>query len=216
MEIPRYLQILWSYKWLLVAGLLVAIVAGVFAGFTLQNGQFVSRAKHNYTAATTVMLEGENSTLLQAVIPGEEVDQTTTASIRQDLGSVAVLYAYLAASEEMQARVESVVGDFSDDEQMTAVSRTTQPNGDERFPGRLVLPIIDVVGVSDDAARAELISQAAAEQFGEPRAQGRRLVLELFTVPNGAHVVIPTIHLPAAECRSRTCRNRFPVSPGSA
>src|SRR5690606_17823620 len=135
------------YRWLVIVGLVVSLAGGLLAGFTIRDGAVVPRAERTYTARTTVMLEAVQSTLLQAIIPGQEIDQTTTsAAVRQDLASVAVLYAYLAASEDILARVQDEVGEFSDDEGLTAVSRTTQPAGDETFPGRLELPIIQIVG----------------------------------------------------------------------
>lgn len=166
MEIPRYLQILWSYRWLLLVGILVALIAGLLAGFTIRDGKIDTRAESTYTARTSVMLEAEQSTLLQAIIPGQEVDQTTTsAAVRQDLASVAVLYAYLAASNDIVSRVEDEIGEFADGEGLTAVSRTTQPNGDETFPGRLDLPIIEIVGIATSAERAIEIADTGFAEF---------------------------------------------------
>jgi hypothetical protein len=165
MDTPRYLQILWSYKWLLAVGVVVAALAGLFAGFTISNGQIVSRAEATYTSATTLMLQSEHPTLFQAQIPGQEISQTTTPAQAQNLTDSAVIYAYLASSDEIKKRVEGVVGRFADTDGLTAVSRTTQPPGDETFPGRLQLPIIDIVGTAATPERASQISRAADVQF---------------------------------------------------
>jgi hypothetical protein len=171
METPRYLQILWSYKWLVLIGLVVAIAAGLLAGFTISDGKIVSRAEGTYTAANTVMLQGEGSELLQSEIPGTTISATapptttTTAPQSQDLANSALLYAYLASSDAMKSRVESVVGKFSLTDGLTAVSRTTQPAGDEAFPGRLELPIIDIEGTASTPQRAVAIADAGAVQF---------------------------------------------------
>ena len=165
MDVPKYLQILWSYKWLLLVGLVVAVVAAFLAGFTLRDGAIVSRATSTYSASTTVLVGSDNQPLFQAEIPGQPIEQGTTAPVQQDLTSTAVVYAYLISGSEVQTAVEAIIGDFADDETLTAVRRTTQPGGNEQFPGRLSLPILDVVGVSPDPSRAEEISRTANTVF---------------------------------------------------
>jgi hypothetical protein len=168
METPKYLQILWAYKWLLVFGLLMAIVAGFFAGYTIRDGQVLSRATQTWLASTTVLVDRGNSTLYQseiiAPVPAVE-GAVVPETITQNLPDLALIYAYLASSAEIKDRVEDEIGALSDLEQITAVSRTTQPSGNEQFPGRLSLPIIDIVGVAPTPERAEEISEAANEQF---------------------------------------------------
>ena len=165
MEVPKYLQILWSYKWLLLVGLVVAVVAAFLAGFTWRGGEIVSRATSTYSASTTVLVGSDNQPLFQAEIPGQPIQQGTTAPIQQDLTSTAVVYAYLISGTEIQTSVEEIIGEFTDEESLTAVRRTTQPGGNEQFPGRLSLPILDVVGISTDPSRAEEISRTANTVF---------------------------------------------------
>jgi hypothetical protein len=168
MDTPKYLQILWAYKWLLVFGLLVAVLAGFFAGYTIRNGQVLSRATETWLASTTVLVDRGNSTLFESQIlaPAPAADGAVVPEvITQNLADLALIYAYLASSAEIKTRVEDKVGALTDLEQITAVSRTTQPSGNEQFPGRLSLPIIDIVGVAPTAGRAEEISQAANEVF---------------------------------------------------
>ena len=78
METPKYLQTLWSYKWLLAFGLVVAIAAAFFAGFTITNGQVESRAVKSYTAGTTVLVTSPSDTLYQAQLPAQTVEQGVT------------------------------------------------------------------------------------------------------------------------------------------
>ncbi|WP_127792794.1 hypothetical protein [Agromyces sp. LHK192] len=165
MDVPKYLQTLWSARWLLVVGLVVAVLAALVAGFTIKDGAITSRAEQTYTAATTVLVGSENNPLFQASVPGETIEEGTTAPTEQDLSSTAVVYAYLVTGSEISERVQAEVGEFADDESLTAVRRTTQPAGDESFPGRLSLPILDIVGVSSDPARAEEISRTANDLF---------------------------------------------------
>lgn len=165
MDVPKYLQILWSYKWLIAVGLLIAVAAAFLAGFTLKDGQLVSRTDKSYTASTTVLVGSQNDPLFQAEIPGQAVTEGVTPPVKQDLVNTAVVYAYLISGTDIQSTVEASVGPFTTADSVTAIRRTTQPSGNEAFPGRLSLPILDIVGSSDDPARAEEISRAANSAF---------------------------------------------------
>lgn len=168
METPRYLLVLAQYKWLLIVGLVVSIVVGLLAGFTIKNGEIVSRVERIYPASTTLLLSSPSTPLFQAEIPGEPVSDpglAVTPPVTLSLTDAALVYAYLVSGRDIQARVEDEIGVLSDDESITSVSRTTQPSGDENFPGRLSLPVLDVVAYSTDPERAELISRTAAQEF---------------------------------------------------
>ena len=166
METPKYLQTLWSYKWLLAFGLVVAIIAAFFAGFTVTNGQVESRAVTTYSAGTTVLVTSPSDTLYQAQVPGQPVEQGVTAPQELDLANSAQIYAYLVAGETIKDQVESQVGALDDEtESITAIRRTTQPAGDERFPGSLKLPVLEVVGTAATEERAEELSAAATDTF---------------------------------------------------
>jgi hypothetical protein len=165
MEVPKYLQILWNSKWLLLIGILIAATAGFFAGFKIDNGEIVQRAEQNYTASTTVMISSQTQPLYQAVIPGQELVEGQTQPTDVDLTSKAIIYAYLVSGKEMRTAVEGSIGDFADTEALTALRRTTQPGGDEAFPGRYSLPIIEVVGISTVPDRSEEIALTATDAF---------------------------------------------------
>jgi hypothetical protein len=168
METPKYLQTLWSYKWLLAFGLVVAIGAAFFAGFTITNGQVESRAVKTFTASTTVLVTSPSDTLYQAQIPGQTLEQGVTPPQELDLANAAQIYAYLVAGETIKDEVESEVGALADEtESITAIRRTTQPAGDERFPGSLKLPVLEVVGTAATEERAEALSAAATDSFLE-------------------------------------------------
>lgn len=184
MEVPKYLMILWKSKWLLLVGLVVAVIGGMFAGFTLENGQLVSRTEQTYTARTTVLVDSTTQPLYQAVIPGQQVVEGTTPPTDVDLTQKAILYAYLVSGEQIRTGVENTVGEFADTEALTALRRTTQPGGDEAFPGRFTLPIIDVVGISTEPERAEEISAAATQLFLDQVLQEQ----EAAQVPEGNRV----------------------------
>ena len=165
MEIPTYLRVLWRSKWLLVVGALVAAVAAFFAGFTINNGQVEPRAEQTYRAGTTLLLNGPDQPLYQAVIPGQELQEGQSQPQTVDLTSQAILYAYLISGRDMRATVEAQIGPFAEEESLTGLRRTTQPDGDEAFAGRYVLPILEVVGTAASPERAEQISRTAAQSF---------------------------------------------------
>ena len=165
MEIPKYLQILWNSKWLLLIGLLVAATAGFFAGFKIEDGEVVPRAEQIYISSKTVLISSQTQPLYQAVIPGQPLVEGQTQPTDVDLTSKAIIYAYLVSGKDMRGAVEDSIGDLADTEQLTALRRTTQPGGDEAFPGRYSLPIIEVVGTSTVPDRAEEISTTATASF---------------------------------------------------
>jgi len=166
METPKYLQVLWGYKWLLLFGAIVAGAAAFFAGFTIQNGEVVSRAEQTWDASTTMLITSDSDPIYQAEIPGVPLEQGVSAPQYNDLAESALIYAYIIASDEIQTQVEAQIGTLDPEkESISAVRRTTQPAGDERFPGRYELPVLEAVGTAPTAERAELISQTVAATF---------------------------------------------------
>lgn len=166
METPRYLQVLWSYKWLLLFGALVAGAAAFFAGFTIQNGEVISRAEKTFSATTTMLVTSTNARLYQAEVPGVPLQEGISEPQLNDLTQTALLYAYLIASDATEASVAAVIGPLDEEtESITGLRRTTQPTGDERFPGRYDLPVLEAIGTAPTEARAELISRTAADAF---------------------------------------------------
>jgi len=162
MDIPQYLRILWAQKWLLLVGLVVAAIAGMFAGYTITDGTLTSRVTPSYRAASTVLVGSASQPIFQAETP---VTEGTALPQTRDLTQTAVVYAYLFAGEEIRADVEAQLGPLRDGESITAVRRTTQPGGDESSPGRFSLPILDVIGTAASASRAEEISRTATAAF---------------------------------------------------
>lgn len=219
MEQPAYVRRLLEQKYLLIVGLIVAIVAGLFAGFTIQNGQLVSRTVQTYMASSTVMLNSPNTSIYQVQIPAvtEQVPVTEATPTTQelivspaapvDLTNSAILLAYQAASDQIRAEVEAQIGPLQEGEGITAVRRTTQPSGDETFPGRLQLPILDIAGIAESKDRAELIAATTTtvftayvtqQQTDLGVAEANRLVLDEINAPvagegTGSNPAIPII-----------------------
>ncbi|WP_431801932.1 hypothetical protein [Microbacterium sp. bgisy203] len=166
METPKYLQTLWAYKWLLLFGAVVAAAAAFFAGFQIQDGQVVSRTAKTYSAATTMLVTSPTQSMYQSETQAETVPEGGTPPVNADLAQSALLYAYMITGDEIRSEVEASVGPLDEDtESITALRRTTQPAGDERFPGRYELPVLEAVGIAATPERAEEISRAAATAF---------------------------------------------------
>lgn len=178
MEQPTYVRRLLKQKVLLIIGIVVSIACGLLAGFTVVDGQVQSRVVKTFTASSTVLLTTPDPDILQTQIPGVAETIPTDGSgqpqeivVREptplNLSESAIILAYLASSDEVLDAVAASIGGFEDGDAVTAVRRTTQPAGDERFGGRLTLPIIDITGVSTSAERAELIAAEATIAFND-------------------------------------------------
>ncbi|NQX12430.1 hypothetical protein HQQ80_12390 [Microbacteriaceae bacterium VKM Ac-2855] len=166
MSVPLYLRVLWSYKWLLAVGLIVAVLAAMVAGFTIKDGAIVSRAESTYRSSTTILLGGGAKNPYVAETPGQAITEGTTAAQQADLTNTAVIYAYLVSGSATRASVEAIMGPLGDTESLSAVRRTTQPAGDEtQGSGRFVLPILSIVGTSTDPDRANEIAATATQVF---------------------------------------------------
>ena len=135
METPRYLQILARQKILLIVGLVVAIAAGLIAGFTIEDGAVAPRAERTYTAMTTVNLSGPQPYIYQIEVPaqGEAIPEGTDQQliVREsqpiDLTDSAVILAYLAASNQTVDMVEADWG-------RSRTARASRPSAARRSP----------------------------------------------------------------------------------
>jgi capsular polysaccharide biosynthesis protein len=165
MDMSRFFSVLWRSKWLVVTGLVVAVLASLTAGFRVENGSMEPRAESSFTAATLVMLSGAGIPLYQAESPGQALTNGTTAPREQNLSKAAVMYAYIISGSSIRDDVTRQVGPLSASESISAVQRTTQPSGSERFPGRLDLPIIEIHGTAASPERAVQLAETATASF---------------------------------------------------
>ncbi|WP_396667308.1 hypothetical protein [Microbacterium sp. R86528] len=194
MDVPRYLQVLWESKWLLIVGAVVAAVVAFFAGFTITDGEVKSRATVEYSAETTLLLSNPTADMFQAVIPGQQLVEGQTQPEQVDLPSKAILFAYILSSSPVQSEVESQIGEFSDTESLRAVRRTTQPGGSEAFPGQYSLPLIGVIGLATSEERAEEISATAANVFIDDMITQQ----DEANIPDSDRVVVSVLDTPVA------------------
>ncbi|KAA9132914.1 hypothetical protein [Microbacterium caowuchunii] len=206
MEQPVYLRRLRAQKTLLIIGAVVALVAGLLAGFTIRDGGIAFRADRTYAASATVLLTSPTPDYFQTQVPEttQALPQTTDGAVAEelivqeaspiDLSGTAIILAYLASSDEIAEQVAENIGGFADGDAITAVRRTTQPGGDERFGGRLTLPIIDIVGVSTSGERAETIAAEATAVFADYVEDSQRK----WGVPEDIRLVLDELNAPVA------------------
>lgn len=164
-ELPAYLKVLWSYRLLVVASAVFAVVVALVAHFTVEDGSLELRGEREHRASVTVLLGGGPKNPYVAEAPGAERVPGVQQDQVRDLSSTAVIYAYLASGEAVRSVVVSELGPLHEGDAIGAVRRTTQPRGDESNGGRFTLPILSVVGTSFDPDRAVELSRAATSAF---------------------------------------------------
>ena len=168
MDLRLYLRVMRRFWYVMVLGVVAAIAAGTLAGYTVTGDGLEPRTTQLHQASTTLLLEDPSlptfSVESDPQPAGTEEDPAPQVR-RQELSQLSLIYAYIISGDEIRDRVSAASGGLTDDEIITAVQRTTQPQGNERFPGRYNLPILDVVAASTTPERAEQLSVVAAEQF---------------------------------------------------
>lgn len=163
MNLTNVFRVIGRHKLLVLLGLVVAIVAALFAAFRLETGAFTPRTQIEYRASTHLLVSDPVS-VFSSRNAATAVPDGMTAATARDLASLTVVYAYLASSDEMVALVEEQLGELGPREELTAQQRTTQPTS-ETNTGTYRLPILDIQGTSPDPARAQEISRTAATLF---------------------------------------------------
>ena len=171
MNLTNTFRVIGRHKVLMFFGILIAVAAAVFTAFKLETGSLWEsgtlepRTQISYRASTHILVSDPVS-VFSSRNATQVIPEGSTAATARDLASLTVVYAYLAASDEMLAQVEEQVGPLGRDEALTAQQRTTQPTA-QTNTGTYRLPILDIMGTSPDPARAEEISRAAASLFRE-------------------------------------------------
>jgi hypothetical protein len=164
-DMSRIFSVLWRSKWLFATGLIVAVLAAVTAGYRVENGSLEPRAERSFTASTLVMLSGAGIPLYQAEAASPAAQAGVAAPREQDLSTAAVMFAYIISGSTIRDEVAEQIGALSPEESISAVQRTTQPSGSERFPGRLNLPIVEIQGTASTPERAAQLAETATASF---------------------------------------------------
>lgn len=165
MDMSRIFRVLWESKWLVVTGVVVAVLAALAAGFRVEEGSLEPRAERSFTAATQVMLSGAGIPLYQAQATDPALAEGAPAPREQNLSTAAVMFAYIISGSSLQDEVTEQAGPLTDGENISAVQRTTQPSGSEQFPGRLNLPIVEIHGTAATPERAVQLAETTTQAF---------------------------------------------------
>jgi capsular polysaccharide biosynthesis protein len=163
MNLTNALRVLGRHRVLLVLGILIALLAAFATAFKVETLSLTPRTAPQYQAPIQLLVT-DSSSVYSSRNPAQAVPQGQTAATARDLSSLTVLYAYLASSDEIQKKVEAQLGKLGTNESITADQRTTQPTSTTNT-GTYRLPILEIVGTSPNAIRAEQISAAAAKAF---------------------------------------------------
>ena len=168
MDLRLYLRVMRRFWYVIAVGVVAAVAAGTLAAYSVTSDGLKPRATPLHSASTTLLLEDPSLPTFSVESdpqPSGTEEEPAPQVRRQELSQLSLIYAYIISGDEIRERVSAASGGLTEDEVITAVQRTTQPQGDERFPGRYSLPILDVVAVSTTPERSEELSVVAAEQF---------------------------------------------------
>lgn len=163
MERPLYWGVFWRYRLVLLASVVVAVLAGIFSGFSFSNGGLEERGvRTTYTATTTVLLNTPDASIFASAVS----PPSGPAGPRQDLPTLAGVYAYLVVGDQVGEFVQRSTGGLSEGESLSAERRTTQPDFDESnslLSGRQNLPLFQVRAIAGSGARANQLVDAALD-----------------------------------------------------
>ncbi len=153
-------------KLLAAVGTLLAICAGFLAGYSIDStGGIEPRTPPVYSGASTVFLSNPGLSIYAAQLGGTTEADPAAVPENVNLASLASIYAWVVTGDAIRERTEAIVGEFGEGESLSAVRRTTQPAGDERFASNNQLPIFDVITTATSAERAVEIAEGATQVF---------------------------------------------------
>ena len=184
---------------LLAVGVVAALLAGFFAGYSYTGQGVEPRTPPVYRGSSTVILTNPNLSLFasQVAPPTATGDEAEAAPPPENanLAQLAMVYAWVVSGDEIRTGTEEVVGPLADGEQLTAQRRSTQPTGSEQFGSSSALPIFDIVTRASDEDRAREIAAAATDVFLAYVVRQQ----EAGGIPVEQRVVISVLRSPSAE-----------------
>jgi len=153
------------HRVLVAVGVLVAVIAGVLAGYSVSSSGLKPRTPAVYNGSSTVILTNPNLSIYAAQMGGTSSASPAAVPENANLAQLAMVYAWVVSGDEIRERTERIVGPFQAGESLTAQRRTTQPTGTEKFGSNASLPIFDIVTTAPSEARAKDIAAAATQVF---------------------------------------------------
>ena len=182
---------------LLALGVVAALVAGFFSGYTYSSDGVQPRTPPVYRGSSTVILTNPTQSIFAAEVPPASAEGAEGVAPPQsaNLAQLAMVYAWVISGDQIRSGTEQVEGPLAADERLTAQRRTTQPTGSEQFGGSAGLPIIDIVTGASSATRAEEIAQAATDVFLDYVVQQQ----EASGIPPEQRVLVSVLRSPSSE-----------------
>jgi hypothetical protein len=150
---------------LVAIGVLLAVVAGILAGYSVSSSGLEQRTPPVYRGSATIILTNPSLSIYAAQVGGPVGTDPRAVPENANLAQLAMVYAWLVSGDEIRTRTEGIVGSFASDESLTAQRRSTQPTGNEQFGGNSGLPIFDIVTNASSEKRAQEIAAAATDVF---------------------------------------------------
>jgi hypothetical protein len=151
MDLQLYFRVIWRFRLLVLAGLVLAIALAFLAMVRISSEGVTYRDQQTWSSKARLFVTQKGFPWGRAVTQ----DETTAAPDR--FTSLAVLYAQFAESDEVKAlmrRDGPVKGEVQ-------ASPVVSPSGD------FSLPLIDVVGIANDAATAQSVTARATRAILE-------------------------------------------------
>ncbi len=159
-----FARVLWRQKRLVLAGMAVALVLSVLAGYRVTSEGLAPRAERRYTSVSSIFVAGEQGGAFRAVSPRSEEE---AAKPGEDPGDLADVYAQLVVSDEVRQRVERVYGSLEEKKseisafrQVARAPRTGVGAGRPR-----PLPFVEINATAPDPGNARRLAQLTAETF---------------------------------------------------
>jgi hypothetical protein len=166
MELRRHLDVLWRYRVIVVAGIVVGFLLAAAALFRLTEGSLDYRQKPVYSSTSTVYVTqpGFPEGRILAEVPGDTESGASSESPKQTdtsgeffadpsrFSSLALLYSYLLSSDELKSRM----GPLPRDSEILA-----EPVVDGTGSRATTLPLIAVTVLASDRGEAVRLNKTA-------------------------------------------------------
>lgn len=206
MDVALYLRVFWRFRYIVLAGIVVAVALAFLAVFKVNpSGPSLSYRQHKlYEADTTLLVTQVGFPWGRTVLPS---DPTTTPASQNGIqyadparfASLAVFYAHVANGDAVQALVKrdpSLRGDFgaTKPSELLATASTPDPSTSNG-----VLPFVDIQGVATSPRESVRISTTGAEilrsyianqQAAAAIPTNQRVVLSVFKHPDKVVVAV--------------------------
>ena len=164
MDLGLFARVLWRQRYLVAAGILLALIVSTLAGYKVTSKGLAPRAEPTYTSVASIFVVGEQGGAFRAVAPRGQED---TARSREDPGELADVYAQLVVSDPVKRRVERVFGPLEAKKaRVTAFRQVARTPGPPVAAGRTrPLPFIEIDAMAPNPGTARQLANLTAETF---------------------------------------------------